>query len=420
MSVFRRSSGRKKPPTKAGLALRGAVGVAIIVALIVYTTVASTGSLSGYPEVSATVPASNAGVTEQSSVEYKGVIVGKVIKVTTERQTSTLTMRIYDRQAAGVYADAKVRVLPRTLFGDQFVQLVPPEQGAGEAIEDGDVLATDTSEGTVQLYEAYVRLTELLGQVKPEKIASTLSAMAQLLDGRGEKFGKMIDQLYDVTGDVPELLELLDDGMNVSSTLSSQLAAATPDGIRAMRDAIALSETLVAEQETLHGALTGGVALTTEGRRFLGDNTDRFVELIRASGPVIDTLAENPRGVPDAVRSARTLLEKGIPTFQTGPWFRIRANLTTKEPRPYSTADCPRYPGLAGPNCGTADQGAARSTTYGGAAGPVGSDEERETLNELLRSVPDSLASPQAVDEASGALGVLVGPLVRGTKVITP
>lgn len=419
MSVFRRSSGRKKPPTKAGLALRGAVGVAIIVALIIYTTIASTGAFSGYPEVSATVPASNAGVTEQSSVEYKGVIVGKVIKVTTEGKTSTLTMRIYDRQAAGVSAQAKVRVLPRTLFGDQFVQLMPPEQDTGKAIEDGDVLKTDTSEGTVQLYEAYVRLTELLSQVKPEKIASTLSAMAQLLDGRGEKFGRMIDQLYDVTSDVPELLELLDDGMDVASTLSAQLAAATPDGMRAMRDAVALSETLVTERQALAGALTGGIALTTEGRRFLGDNTDRFVELIRASGPVIDTLAENPRGLPNAVRSARTLLEKGIPTFETGPWFRIRANLTTKEPRPYTVADCPRYPGLDGPNC-TSATATARSTTYGGAAGPVGSDQEREALGELLRSVPDSLPSPEAVDEASGALGVLVGPLVRGTTVITP
>lgn len=409
----RKTTPRPHPPGRLSLAVRGGVVATVVVAILVYITIASTGALSGYPEVTATVPASNAGAREQAAVEYKGVVVGKIISVETKDKTSTVTLRIYDRQAAGIPKTAMVRVLPRTLFGDQYIQLVPPETAGGPGLEDGDVLRADMSKGTIQLYHAYVRLTELLQQVRPAEIATALGAMAQLLDGRGEKFGRMIDQLYDITGEVPELLELVDDGMDVATTLSEQLAAATPDGIRAMRNAIALSETIVAEKQTLRRVLAAGISLTGEGERFLADNTDRFVELMNASGPAIDTLAENPQGVPNAIRAARKLLTTGIPAFSTGPWFKIRASLQGSEPNSYvAPRDCPRYGSLAGPNCG----GSARAANYGGTSGSVGSPQERETLRELARLAPGGSA---LTDDADGLLGVLVGPMVRGTQVIT-
>lgn len=405
-----RRSGPRKPLSKLALATRGAIACLLVIAAMVYITVASTGALSGYPEITASVPATNVGISEQAPVEYKGVVVGKVIRVETRETTAHVTMRIYPRQAAAISERSQVRVLPRTLFGDQFVQVIPPPDGeAGEPISDGDTLMPDTSTDTVQLYEAYVRLTELLDRIDPEQIATALHAMAQLLDGRGEKFGRMIDQLHALTDDVPGLLDLVDDGASTTATLSDQLAKAAPHGIKAMRDAIALSELVVTEQDTLAGALTGGIAVSDESGRFLANNTDRFIELLRTSGPVVDTLARHPRAVPDAVRNARTLLEAGIPTFQTGPWFRIRANLTTKEPRPYTREDCPRYGSQAGPNCPIGTQRA----TYGGTAGPVGSAQESRTLTRLLRAAPGGQD-----DESDGMVGVLLGPLVRGNKVV--
>lgn len=417
----RKDRPRKDPPGKLGLALRGAVATAIVLAVIVYTTIASTGAFSGFPEITAKVPASNHGINEQASVEYKGVVVGKVINAETDQKVSTITMRIYDRQAEGISSKASVRILPRTLFGDQFVQLVPPKGSVGEGVKDGDELRPDNSPGTIQLYDAYVRLTELLTQVKPEKISAALGAMSELLDGRGAKFGTMIDQAYELTGDVPALVKLADDGMVAANTLSEQLVKATPDGIRALRDAVALSKTLVAEKDTLERMLTSGVTLSRESGRLLGgDNIDRAVALMRMSDPIVETLAANPRALPRTITAARSLLEAGIPTFQTGPWFKIRANLTRGEPDPYTApADCPRYPGLAGPNCGGGTSTASHRSatpTYGGTAGSVGSESERSALNEIMDAAPGSLT--ESIDGSDGTVGVLLGPLVRGTQVI--
>lgn len=404
----------KPPPSKLALATRGAVACLLLIAVMVYITIASTGALSGDPEITAAVPASNVGISEQAPVEYRGVVVGKVVQVETRQTTATVTLRIYDRQAGAISSRSQVRVLPRTLFGDQFIQLIPPPGGrAGEPIVDGDRLMPDTSTETVQLYDAYVRLTTLLDEIEPEQIATALHAMAQLLDGRGEEFGRMIDQLHELTGDVPGLLDFVDDGAATTATLSDQLATAAPPAINALRDAISLSKRVVAERHTLASALTGGIALSEQGSRFLDDNTDRFIELLRASGPAIDALARHPRALPDTVANARTLLEAGIPTFQTGPWFRIRANLTTEEPYSYTRKDCPRYDDQAGPNCPSGSQ--RQQVSYGGTVGPVGSAQETRTLTELLR------AGPGAKDEqANGMVGVLLGPLVRGNQVVVP
>lgn len=407
---------QKKPPTKGALVLRGALAVTLLFVVIVYTTIASTGATSGSPEITAQIPASNSGIREQTSVEYKGVIVGKVVDVETKGVTSNLVIRVYDRQAEGISGESTVRILPRTLFGDQFVQLVPPDGSGGTPIEDGSVLAADTSEGTVQLYAAYVRLTELLASVKPEKISSALAAMSQLLDGRGEKFGKMIDQTYELTGDVPALVRLADDGMVAANTLSNHLVKALPDGIRALKDAVALSRTLVAERDTVERMLVSGATLARESSRLLGgDNIDRAVELLRAGDPVIDTLARHPGSLPRTVAAARRLIENGIPTFESGPWFKIRANLTRAEPYPYKTSDCPRYPGLAGPNC--AGGGASRhSAELAGTSGAVGSTAERDSLRELMDAAPRAYAH----NAHDGVVALLLGPIVRGTQVTVP
>ncbi|MGH3519914.1 MAG: MCE family protein [Haloechinothrix sp.] len=410
-----KNSPPKPPPGKGALALRGAIGVALLVGLIVFTTIAGTGAFSAYPEVTADVPASTSGIREQAPVEYKGVVVGKVLKAVTRETTSTLTIRVYDRQAPGISSESLVRILPRTLFGDQYVELVPPEDSAGRPLESGDVLAADDSEKTVQLYDAYVRLTELLAAVEPEKISAALGAMAELLGGRGKRFGRMIDQLHELTEDVPELLDLADDGMRAATILSEQVAKATPDGITALRDAIMLSKTLVDKRQTLHDMLTSGITLTGETSRFLGNgNIDRAVELMRMSDPVIDTLAANPGALPRTVANAREFIEAGIPAFRTGPWFKIRAVLTSEDPRPYTAADCPRYPGLDGPNCGSARTAAARTAPdYGGTSGPVGSETERDTLAEIMDGAPGGGSA-----ESDGTVGVLLGPLVRGTQVM--
>ncbi|MBA0127334.1 MCE family protein [Haloechinothrix sp. YIM 98757] len=420
-----RPARRRSEMGRFRLAAWGAVGLVAFLVITVTTTVYGTGALSGHPEVTAEVAADTIGVPSRAPVEYKGVLVGTVTKVETTKTTSVLTMRINERHAESVSTRARVRVLPRTLFGDLFVELVPAEE-AGEPISDGDELRPDESEEAVQLYDAFERLTTLLEEIEPAKISTALGALSSFLEGRGERFGTMLDQLHEMTDDTDDLIALIDDGMEAVTTLSEQAVEATPDGIRALRNAVQISRTIVEERRTIHQLLTSGSTLAGEGSRLArSDNVDRFVELVRTADPITDELVADPGALPRTVHSVRELLEAAPPTFKEGPWFRIRANLTTEEPYPYTAEDCPRYPGQDGPNCSGAEQDErageqeAQRERYGGTSGPVGSDAEKETLNELLEAVPQDMRAARD-SEAEGAVGVLLGPLVRGSQVVVP
>ncbi|MDV6013761.1 MCE family protein [Haloechinothrix sp. LS1_15] len=417
---------RRDEPSKLRLALWGAIGTAAFLLIAVGTTVYGTGALSGHPEVTAEVSADTTGVPNRAPIEYQGVLVGTVIDVETHESSSTVTMRISERHAESITTAAQVRVLPRTLFGDLFVELVPADgtaEAAAEPISDGDRLAADDSAEAVQIYEAFDRLTSLLAEIEPAKINQALSAVAQLLDGRGERFGRMLDQLHELTDDVDDFIALIDDGMDAASTVSEQAVEATPDALRALRDAVEISRTIVAEQRTIERVLASGITLADEGSRVArSDNVDRYIRLSRTADPVLDELATDPTVAPRAVENVRHLLEAAIPTYEQGPWFRIRANLTAVEPFPYTVEDCPRYGDEEGPNCpdGAGQQERRQQEQrYGGTSGPVGSEAEREVLAELLDAAPGDLGAA-GDDEASGAVGVLLGPLLRGTEVEVP
>lgn len=416
------------------LALWGVLGLVGLVTVAIGTTAYGAGALSGDPEVTAEITTQAAAVPVRAPIEYQGVVVGTVTDVQIRTSGSTVTMRINERHADAISAGAQVRVLPRTLFGDLYVDMVPGEESGADPIQDGDRLDEDTSPDAVQLYDAFEELTSLLAEVDPAQINTALAAVSDFLRGRGERFGEMLDDLHAVTDDMDDLLAMIDEGAQTMTEFAEQAVDAAPDGVRALRNTVEISQMLVPEQDTVRAMLTSGIELTGETSRLArSENVDRFVELVRTADPVVDELADNPSGPPEAVRSMRELVEVARPTLQEGPWFRIRANLTAVEPYPYTEEDCPRYPGQEGPNCPDGQQAPHQNqqqkgqqgerenaaAQHGGASGPVGSAQERETLRELMGAAPENL--PAAGDEdADGAVGVLLGPLVRGTQVSVP
>jgi len=95
-------------------------------------------------------------------------------------------------------ADVTARLLPKTLFGEKFVSLVPPENAtdAGKArIAAGDVIPEDRSQSAREVEQVLNDLLPLLQAVKPQQLATTLGALSQSLSGRGAELGRTLVQL---------------------------------------------------------------------------------------------------------------------------------------------------------------------------------------------------------------------------------
>ncbi|MER6990429.1 MCE family protein [Saccharopolyspora hirsuta] len=381
------------------LAARGAAGLLLLVLVAVLVVLGGAGALRAKPEVTTVLPAAAGLIRPETPVQYRGVRVGRLAAVDPGLQGSRLTLRMEPGSFADIPADVRVRLMPRTVFGDQYLDLIAPG-ASGAALAPGAELAADDSRPTMQLYHAYSRLYELVDSLQPAQLQVSLAALAEALRGRGEQLGALLDDASQLTANPPLTGEDLAD----ITALAEDVAAAAPDAVQALDDAVALSGTIVQRRQDIGDLLGAGLAFTEQSQRFVDTNSQRIIQLVRSTDPVADVLGRHPGAVRDSAAGLDAFLDGANRSLSTG-FFKIRMAGTLHRPYPYGPEDCPRYPGMAGPNC--------RDARPSGPIGPVGGPRERDALRELAPLLPGR-------PPASDALGLLLGPLVRGTEVVTP
>lgn len=409
---------------RMSLAIRGLVAWVAVVTAAGVTIAGAAGVFSGSATITCLLPAAAGPVKPDTPVRYQGVTVGTVSSVDADFDGATLTVRMKDTKLDVIPAGVRARLLPRTIFGDEYVALaVPPGVRGGGALYSGAVVRANTSTRTVRLYTAYNRLYELITAMRPAELQVALGTLADILRGRGTEIGKMIDKAAQLGAEVRPMLDDLGADLRAVAELGRELAAAAPDLLAALQDAVALSDAIVAERDALHSLLTSGGALAGQAQRTLLTNGERVIHLVHATDDITEVLGKYPNALPESLEAAERFLDAANRAFSTGR-FKINAALTLDNPYPYTAEDCPRYPGMAGPNCG--DPAPSRTpppepdkqvAAPGGTAGPVGSAQEDQTLRELAPLLPNAAKQPPPdVD----VLGLLLGPLVRGQRVMVP
>ncbi|NIJ12046.1 virulence factor Mce-like protein [Saccharomonospora amisosensis] len=405
-------------PNRATLAVRGIAMAALLATGAVAAVVAGGDVVDSRAVVSATLPSSAGTIRDDSPVQYRGVVVGRLAGVESGTDGARLKLRMEPDLLRRVPANVTVRLLPRTVFGDQYLDLAVPEGARPEgSLADGAHLAPDESRRTVALYDAYSRLYDLIDDLKPAQLKVALTTVADTLRGRGARIGELIDQAAETARDASPLVDDLGEDLTTAAGIARDLSAASPELLRSLDDAVALSRTVVAERESLSAVLSAGIDLSSRSERFLADNASRFIQLTHATGPLSEALSRHPGALSDTMDAANLFLDGANRTFATGV-FNIEAGLTLDQPYPYTAADCPRYPGMEGPNCGAARRPRPPLPLPGGTAGPVGSELERSQLRELAPLLPGTGPRQSRQDDSGDLLSLLLGPMVRGNRVV--
>lgn len=402
---------------RVSMALRGGAAIVLVAAFSALAVVSGGGGfLTPTTTVTSFVPASAGPVNAKSPVQYRGVVVGKLTEIDADAEGAQLTLNIDEEQLRHIPAGVQTRLLPRTLFGDQYVELAEPRQGTTRAagsgkLASGAVIPTDTSQGTVQMYETYTRLHSLLATFRPAEFQVALTTIADVLRGRGDEIGRTIDTVHRLSGRFRP--EELDVQLSEVADISERLAASAPDAFAALDDAVAMSRLVVEEKQGITALLSSGTELVGSSQQLMNTHAQRAIEVIHMFEPVSDALATHPGQTTATLESLEEFARKANRTFQDDR-FQIRAPVTFDDPYPYTPQDCPRYPGLDGPHC--AQAAASQEPQFGGTAGPVGSEQERQALVEMA---PSALR-PQVVEPDPNMLGILFGPIARGTQVVVP
>ena len=117
-------------------------------------------------------------LTKGADVKHRGVIVGEVRGVSSDGGRARLELALDPQEAERIPSDARVQMLPKTLFGEKFVAVVTDDASRAEPLDEGDVIAQDRSETARETSEALDDLLPLLQALKPQQLSTTLNALS--------------------------------------------------------------------------------------------------------------------------------------------------------------------------------------------------------------------------------------------------
>lgn len=230
-----------------------------------------------------------------ADVKYNGVLVGRVSAVDSNGQNATLTLQIAPTwiEHHQIPANVEARILPKTLFGDKFVQLVQPANPSPQALQANSTIQEDHSKVALELQTVFNNLVPMLRALNPAQLSITLSNVADTLRGRGDELGNNFVLANDYFRRFNKDLPNLNHDISALATLAENYAQASPDLLGFLRNFSQTAQTFVDKQTSYATFLVNSQGLASEATKVFGQNADRIIELNRVSRPVTDLYARN-------------------------------------------------------------------------------------------------------------------------------
>jgi virulence factor Mce-like protein len=382
-------------------------------------------------------------------VKVRGMLVGEVRSVLAKGDHAELELALDPDKTHVIPANVSARLLPKTLFGERYVALQLPEKKE-RPIKAGDVIPQDRSSAAIELQKVLDDVMPLLQAVQPEKLSSTLTAVATALDGRGKQLGETLAGLSDYLGKLnPSLPDVKADITGLANVANTYDKAA-PDLLQALSDLTTTSRTIVDQRAQLADLYATVTAASVDLTSFLQVNKDNLIRLTTAIQPTLDVLAEYAPEYPCLMRQLAESVPRAELAFGKGTAHpevsRVTIEFAASRGKYLPGVDEPKYEDKRGPRCypsvpkpgvwpqyppdGAIEDGSSKPappknppeklpgpiTAGGGAVGGDGTIVGSAYENDLI----DLLASP-ALGTSPGAVpgwaGLLVGPLYRGAEV---
>jgi phospholipid/cholesterol/gamma-HCH transport system substrate-binding protein len=362
-----------------------------------------------------------------ADVKLRGVPVGEVREISADGDGATLRLALDPATTGAVPANAVARLLPRTLFGERYVELVAPPGAAAGPIRDGAVIAQDASAGAVELERVLDRALPLLQAIRPDRLATVLGALAHALDGRGERLGADLVTADAVLTGLNREMPTIAADVRLLADVAAAYDGAAEDLLAILRDVTVTATTIAEQRAQLAGFLADTTDLADTTSVFLGRHGDRLIRLGRVTRPVLELLATYAPEYPCLLRGVVALQPRVEEVFATGR-MHITLEITRDNGKYVRGRDDPAYGAHNGPNCrGLPDPrvpaaevpvndgyayGAGGPAAAPVAMGNAGTAGEAAVVRPLVAA-----ATGTPADRVPDVAVLLWAPLLRGTVV---
>ncbi|NEA16107.1 MCE family protein [Streptomyces halstedii] len=376
---------------------------------------------------------------DNADVKLRGVVVGQVRRIQADGDGARLTLAIRPDRLGRIPEDVTAQMLPTTLFGERFVALVPPTVPSARTLKAGAEIPQDRSSNAIELEEVLDNVLPMLTAVKPDKLAATLGAVSQALEGRGDKLGDTLLTLDAHLKEFNPQLPTLNEDIKELVKVSHLYADAAPDVLDALTDFTTTSGTIAEQQAELADLYGSTTASARDVTAFLRKNKDNLIHLSAAGRPTLELLAEYSDAFPCTLRTMAGFvpaMDKALGKGTDRPGLHVNVKAVESKGRYVAGKDTPVYGATGGPHCyavpytgatvPTADARTAAAPAQGDATdpetpGPTATDtslgmpnspQESVLVNELV--APSLKVQPRSLPDWSS---VLIGPAFRGAEV---
>jgi phospholipid/cholesterol/gamma-HCH transport system substrate-binding protein len=428
---------------------RRTLGVAFIIALVGLIALSILTYQKAFtPIVPVTLKAERAGaqMNQGADVKLRGIIVGDVRTVRLADGTATLDLALDPAKVGLIPANVQARLLPKTLFGEKYVDLVIPPVASPHTIGSGDTIGLDRSKTGIELERVLDNLMPLLQTLNPQQLSGALTALATALDGRGDRLGENLVTFEAYLAELEPSLPTLREDIRQLSKVTDTYADVSPDLLAMLDNLTVTNNTIVDQQRELQSFLASTTAFAGNAEGFLTRHGDRLVQLSEVSRPILASLARYSPMFPCLLHGLTEFQPRLEDAFGGGqPALHITLEVV-RDNGPYvKNMDEPEFNERRGPNCWGLpnppvpypggviydgyDYGAARSPVpvpglpvpQGRAVsadltsaemGHAGTAAEQQMINLVLAP---AMGRPAA--DVPEVATLLFGPMARGTAV---
>ncbi|MBW8731353.1 MAG: MCE family protein [Terrabacter sp.] len=285
---------------------------------------------------------------ESSDVKLRGLLVGEVRHVEATPTGARLELALQPDEVAKIPSNVSARLLPKTLFGERYVDLVTATSNA-RPIEAGDTIPQDRSRVSIELETVLDNLYPLLRTVQPAKLATTLNALSTTLDGRGDEIGRNLVLVDRYLKALNPSMPTIQRDISLLADTADLYAGVAPDFFRLTESLRVTNRTIVQKDQQLAAFLVGTAGFANEAAGFLRDNEQRIIQVGQVSKPTLQLLAEYSPIYPCVASGLVNWLPRANAAFSGGT-FHI--TLEVVPPRqPYRPGEEPRWDDRRGPHC---------------------------------------------------------------------
>jgi phospholipid/cholesterol/gamma-HCH transport system substrate-binding protein len=420
----------------------GVVFLALVVLAGYFTYAVFAKKFSDYDEVTLRTSKIGLQLPDRADVKIRGVIVGEVLERRTNGDGAELVLGIFPDHRESVPADVTGSIVPKTLFGEKYVSLIPPADGSSEPIQPG--ASIERTQIATEVEEVLSDLYPLLRTVQPAELNMTLNAIATALEGRGDQIGDNLETVDSYLKRLNPQIPAMVEDLRLTAQVSDIYADVLPEVGTILQNTVTSTGTLEDREAQLHALFTNVSNFSDSARTFLDDNEASMIRLGEVSRAQLRVLSRYSTEFPCLLKGIVAAGELQAEAFR-GFTLHIVLETLPNQPRPYGPQDKPELGEDRGPTCinlpnppgsqtnpvrrqpdfrdgvdeptGKGTQRAATGytgldTSIFGIPGYAGSTAETDLLRDLLAPGLGITA-----DDVPDLGALLVGPLARGATV---